>query len=54
MGAFKKRLIEEEEMGIFQDEQIEEADMEADMMDEDIRWADEFTNNPTEESEKSS
>ena len=24
MGSFKKRLIEEEEMGIFQDEQIEE------------------------------
>jgi len=28
MGSFKKRLIEEEEMGIFQDEQIEEEDMQ--------------------------
>ena len=26
MGSFKKRLIEEEEMGIFQDEQIEGVD----------------------------
>ena len=34
--------------------QIEEADMEADMMDEDRRWADEFTNKPTEESQKTS
>ena len=28
MGSFKKRQLEEEEMGIFQDEQIEEKDMQ--------------------------
>ena len=38
MGSFKKRLIEEEEMGIFQDEQIEEEDMQTkgDWFDEHI------------------
>ena len=38
MGSFKKGLIEEEEMGIFQDEQIEEEDMQTkgDWFDEHI------------------
>jgi len=29
MGSLKKKLLEEEEMGIFQDEQIEEKDMQS-------------------------
>ena len=44
MGWFKKKLLEEEEMGIFQDEQIEEKDMESFGATEELETKEDYDN----------
>ena len=44
MGWFIKKLLEEEEMGIFQDEQIEEKDMESFGATEELETKEDYDN----------